>query len=94
MTSTEPAPRRHASPMRLVLMGVIMAAIIIGLAFPNLFTRSDDLSPKALACRTEAVEKFPPKMEEIQNTGGGTGRVMINRNAKAFGEAYTACMDR
>ena len=75
-------------------MGLIMVGLIVYLAFPNLFTRTDDASPKALACRTEAVEKFPPQMEEIQNSGGGTGRVMINRNAKGFSEAYAACMDR
>jgi hypothetical protein len=94
MTQTEPTPRKRPSATRIVLLGVVMAAIIIGLAFPNLFTRSDDTSPRAMACRAEAVEKFPPKMEEIQNTGNGTGRVMINRNSKAYSDAYTACMDR
>ena len=33
-------------------------------------------------------------MEEIQNTGNGTGRVMINRNAAGFSDAFKACMDR
>ena len=94
MTPTEPTPRKRPSATRVILLGVVMAALIVWLAFPNLFTRSDDASPRARACRTEAGEKFPPKMEEIQNTGNGTGRVMINRNAAGFSDAFKACMDR
>ena len=81
MTPTEPTPRKRPSATRVILLGVVMAALIVWLAFPN-------------ACRTEAGEKFPPKMEEIQNTGNGTGRVMINRNAAGFSDAFKACMDR
>ena len=80
--------------LRIVLMGLVMAGLIIALAFPSLFTRTDDTSPRATACRAEAMQKFPAEMEEIQNTGGGTGRVMLNKNAKAYGAAYAVCMDR
>ena len=33
--------------LRIVIMGLVMAGLIIALAFPNLFTRTDDTSPRA-----------------------------------------------
>jgi len=86
---------------RIIVLAVVMAALIIGAAFPNLIPpqirdlfREDDSSPKAVACRAEAVAKYPADMEEIGRTPDGTGRTMINRNANAYAEAYAACMKR
>jgi hypothetical protein len=86
---------------RIIAVVVVLAALIIGAAFPNLIPpqvrnlfREDDSSPKAAACRAEAIAKFPTDMQEIGRTPDGTGKMMINRNAGPYAEAYAACMKR
>jgi hypothetical protein len=88
--------------IRIVLLVVLMAAVIVVGAFPNalptsvraLFQEDGPTSPKATACRDEAIRKFPNDMQEIGRTPDGTGKTMINRNAKAYGDAYAECMKR
>ena len=85
-----------------VIIVLIMLAIAFGIAaFPNLlppgflpWNRNDDASPKAYACRDEAIKKFPNDMQSVGSTPDGTGKSMVNRNAGAFSEAYAACMKR
>lgn len=87
--------------VRLVLLAVLIGGIIVAGAFPEVLPagirdlfRDDDSSPKAVLCREEANKKYPADMQVIGTTPDGTGKTMVNRNAKAYGEAYAACMKR
>lgn len=88
--------------IRIALLALLMAAVIVVGAFPNvlppsvraLFDGDDPSSPKAVACREEAIRMFPTDMQEIGRTPDGTGRTLINRNSKAYSDAYTGCMKR
>lgn len=88
--------------IRIALLIVLMAALIVVGAFPNvlpanvraIFDGDDPSSPKATACRDEAIKKFPTDMQEIGRTPDGTGHTLINRNAKFYSDAYAECMKR
>ena len=87
--------------VRIVLLSVLMGGLIVAGAFPdvlpasmrNLF-RDDEASPRAVLCREEAVKKHPTDMQVIGTTPDGSGRTMVNRNAKAYADAYAECMKR
>jgi hypothetical protein len=60
---------------RIVLLAVVMAALIIAGAFPQVVPVSlkrwfadDDSSPKAVACRAEALEKYPTCRPSVRPT--------------------------
>jgi hypothetical protein len=87
--------------IRLVLLAVLMTGLIVAGAFPQVipagirqFFVADESSPKAVLCRDEAVKKHPADMQVIGTTPDGTGKTMINRNARAYADAYAACLDR
>lgn len=87
--------------IRLVLLAILMAGMIVAGAFPQVIPArvrqlfvEDESSPRAVLCRDEAVKKHPPDMQVIGTTPDGTGKTMINRNAKAYADAYAACMKR
>jgi len=86
--------------LRLILLAVVMAALIVAGAFPQIVPASlkrwfadDDSAPKAVACRAEALQKYPTDLQTI-GSPDGTSKTMINRNANAYAEAYTACINR
>jgi len=87
--------------IRVILLAVLMAGLIIAGAFPQVIPASirqmfveDENSPRAVLCREEAVKKYPTDMQVIGTTPDGTGKTMINRNAKAYADAYAECMKR
>jgi hypothetical protein len=84
----------------MVLLAIVMAALIIAGAFPNVVPASlkqwfidEDSSAKAASCRAEALQKYPTDLQTI-GSPDGTSKTMINRNANAYAEAYAACMKR
>lgn len=86
--------------IRVLIVIVVLAVVMAVAAFPNLvppglmFWRDDGSSPKALACREEAIKKYPNDMQTIGSTPDGTSKIVVNRNANAFSEAYSACLKR
>ncbi len=91
---------RVSVTVRIVLLAVVMAGLIIAGAFPQVVPASikrwfvdDDSSPKAVACRAEALQKYPTNLQTITSPDG-TSRMMINRNANAYADAYKECMKR
>ena len=86
--------------LRLILLSVVMAGLIIAGAFPQIVPASlkhwfvdDDSAPKAVACRAEALQRYPTDLQTV-GSPDGTSKTMINRNANAYADAYAACMKR